>query len=227
MTSTAGPHSSPDLLRGAAHLLRSPLGVVLGLSATLRDYDHRFTADQRTMYLGEILQAAEEMSIVLDGLSLLARVAAGALAFAPTAIALEDLTESGGGVLAGVWGADAVESRVLAGSTVRVDRQRIHQALDALARMFSPAPGAALNAIAGPGLQLGPVVLQAPGDDMIGLIGQPLTHLDMAALVARPGGWALLLARHLLEMQGASLNAGRHGDDGAMSLVISLPAAAS
>jgi K+-sensing histidine kinase KdpD len=47
MTTTSTRQSGADLLRGAAHLLRTPLGVIVGMSTTLRDYDERFSPEQR------------------------------------------------------------------------------------------------------------------------------------------------------------------------------------
>ena len=214
MTAGTDPSAASDLLRGAAHLLRSPLGVIVGLSTTLRDYDHRFTGEQRTMYLGEILQAAQEMSTALDGLSLLARVAGGTLGFAPLSVRLPELARAGAAALNGVWGAGTVAPAALGDGRVWLDPQRANQAIESLARVFTPAAGAALVAMAAPGprLRLGPLDLQAPGEDVTGMIRQPLHELDAGTLVARPGGWALLLARHLLEAQGASLSIEPAGD---------------
>lgn len=212
MTQPTGPANIPspasgaDLLRGAAHLLRTPLGVVLGMSATLRDYDHRFTAEQRTLYLGEVFKAAEEMRVALDGMSLLARLVAGTLSFAPVPVPISDLVTPAAEALASIWGAGTVAVEPSTGSQVYADAQRFSQAMESLARVFGATDGTALTVEDGPppGLRLGPVTL-AHGAENLGTIAASVAAMDLAEVVARPGGWAMLTARYLLEGQGARL----------------------
>jgi hypothetical protein len=212
MTQPTGPANPPstasgaDLLRGAAHLLRTPLGVVLGMSATLRDYDHRFTAEQRTLYLGEVFKAAEEMRVALDGMSLLARLVAGTLTFAPAAVPISELATSATEALASIWGAGTVTVEPSVGSHVSADAQRFTQAFESLARVFGAMDGTAVAAEEGatPTLRLGPVT-STHGAENLSAITAPVATMDLAEVVARPGGWALLTARYLLEGQGARL----------------------
>lgn len=201
------PLPSPDLLRGMAHLLRTPLTVILGMTATLRDYDHRFSAEQRAEYLGEVHQAADDIRVALDGLSLLARLLTRSLPITPTPLPLGDLLRAGAGALDSVWGHGAPLLLAAApAGRVRADEQRITQAFEALARAVTPVAGVALmaEAVAAPAVRLGPVT-PVLGEDLRAVLHAPLEELDAGALVARPGGWPALVARLLVEAQGGSL----------------------
>jgi hypothetical protein len=216
-----------DLLRGAAHLLRTPLGVILGMTATLREHDARFTSEQRSMYLGEVLQAADEMRVALDGMSMLARLVTGTLTFTPETLALDEFSRAGAGSLLTVWGTEEHVSVAPAAGSAHADPQRLGQALEALARTFQPAPGVALSATSGeqPAFRLGPVTPRSAGDELNEMLTAPLAGAASAEWVARPGGWSLILARYLLETQRARLHIEQ--GEGEVTLVITLPAARS
>lgn len=221
---TSGPSAGADLLRGAAHLLRTPLGVVLGMAATLRDYDERFTGEQRAIYLGEIVQAAEEMRDAIDGMSLLARLVSGTLSFDPVRTAIDDLVSETSEALTGVWGSVPPRAPVVDAVTVVVDGQRVRQAVAALARVFGPGAGARLTA-AGVTLRIGPVEGRLTGDELSAVLAAPVPVAAGAEAVARPAGWSLLLARLLLEGQGATVAVA--GEPPATTLVLSLRPAGS
>lgn len=216
-----------DMLRGAAHLLRTPLTVILGMTATLREYDHRFTSEQRAGYLGEVLHAAEEMRAALDGLSLLARALSGSLTFNPAPIALDALLRAGGEALAEVWGGNAVQMQAVdAGMVVVADAERTRQALGALARGATPTATTALRPAPGPGatLLLGPLSIAYAMSGVEALLRAPVASLDLGEVIAQPGGWPLLVARSLLEGQGAALSAVADGDlPGAATLAVHVP----
>lgn len=227
MTTTTAP--TRDLLRGAAHLLRTPLGVILGMTTTLRDYDARFTADQRVMYLGEVLQAAEEMRDALDGLSLLSRLLTGDLAVIPAVITADTLLSESAAALGSVWGARGVPRRAAAAGAVTADSGRIRQALQALARAVAPLDGTALSVDADGTLRIGPVQPRGTIDELRGVLDGPLNALDTGTLAARPGTWGPLLARYLVEAQG-----GRLGADGepagavpSVTITVTLPTSRS
>ena len=199
--------AGPALLRGAAHLLRTPLTVILGISTTLRDHGHRLNPQQQTMYLGDVFQAAEEMRIALDGLSLLARLIEGGLTFAPAPTRLGALMRLSAEAANAVWGANTVAVGGGAATTVVVDPERARQAVEALARGCAPAAGVTLAAdpAGSPILRLGPVTPALGGDQVRAALEAPRDVLDLHGIVAQPGGWALLVARLLLEAQGARL----------------------
>ena len=204
---TASGNAGTELLRGVAHLLRTPLGVILGMTATLRDYDARFTSEQRVTYLGEVLQAADEMRVALDGISLLARLIAGTLSFAPSATSLAELVRAGDEALRPVWtGAAGFAAEAPPVGNAAADAQRVGQALAALAQVFTPAAGARLSGAGGPPpfLRLGPLMPRAR-DDLDAMLRTPLDAAVSAEWIARPGGWPVLVARHLFEAQGAAL----------------------
>ncbi len=209
MTAYSTGAAGTDLLRGAAHLLRTPLGVILGMATTLRDYDARFTSEQRVAYLGEVLDAAEELRLAVDGMSLLSRLVSGTLAFNPAAAPLTALATDGAAALAGVWGEGRSPRIRTEDGAARADSQRLAQALEAVARAFHPEPGAVLSLYGGPdpALELGPLVPRSPGDDIEAMLRVPLEGAAAADWAGRPTGWALLLARHLCEGQGAYLSA--------------------
>ncbi len=209
MTAYSTGAAGTDLLRGAAHLLRTPLGVILGMATTLRDYDARFTSEQRVAYLGEVLTAAEELRLAVDGMSLLSRLVSGTLTFNPTVTPLAVLLADAATTLAGVWGADGSMQRRVDDGTARVDGQRLSQALEAVARAFQPGPATVLALSGGqdPALELGPLMPRAPGDDIEAMLRVPLDQAAAADWTGRLTGWSLLLARYLTEGQGAYLSA--------------------
>lgn len=199
--------SDTDLLRGAAHLLRSPLGVVLNIAATLRDYDDRFTPELRATYLGEIWQAAEEMRVALDGLSLLARLIAGNLPFAPTTVPLGGLLSDAREALISVWGNTGAPAVAHAAGAAWADVRRFAQAFEALARCCTPGQGVVLSAEGGvsPRIRIGPVLPRASLDDLHTILAAPVRSPEIGGRISHSGGWAVLLARHLLEGQGGRL----------------------
>jgi hypothetical protein len=223
-TSTTAHAMGPEMLRGAAHLLRSPLGVILGLATTLRDYDHRVTAEQRRAYLGDVLEAVAEINTALDGLSLLSRVLTGTLSVSSTAILADELACKAQESLSAVWRVDPV---VAVGDTLarfRLDRQRTGQALQALARGLRPVPGIspAVSVTADPGLRIGPLLPPADGNDTSAVLHGPRDTLNLAEIIARPGAWELLLARLLFESQGIRLDLEPAGETITARLVLPL-----
>lgn len=207
---TVSPSATPELVRGMAHLLRTPLGVILGIAATLRDYDARFTVEQRRGYLDEVVQAAEEMRAALDGMSLLARLVGGTLELTPAPAALDAVVRAAAQGLRSVW---SVEVPGTAGAgAARVDLQRLEQTCQALARVVTPSAAVHLVAQGAPTprLHLGPVVVRAPEGDWQALLAMPLVETLDAETVSRPEGWPLVLARHLLAAQGGRLRAEPH-----------------
>jgi|GEM_PF-2570312 hypothetical protein len=206
---TASPITTADLVRATAHLLRTPLGVILGIATTLRDYDARFTAEQRRGYLDEVVQAAEEMRVALDGMSLLARLVGGTLELTPAPATVSEVVQAAARGLHAVWavavpGAADPDAGV---GTVPVDLPRIEQACQALARVV--VPGAAVQLVGEctpvPRLRLGPVAVRAPEDGWQALLVVPLAATVGAETVSRPGNWPVVLARYLLEAQGCRL----------------------
>lgn len=209
---TASTLATADLVRATAHLLRTPLGVILGIATTLRDYDARFTAEQRRGYLDEVVQAAEEMRVALDGMSLLARLVGGTLELTPAPATLSEVVQAAARGLHAVWAVEVpgAADPALPGAgvgTVSVDLQRIEQACQALARVV--APDAAVQLVGEctpvPRLRLGPVVVLTPEDGWQALLVAPLAATVGAETVSRPGSWPVVLARHLLEAQGCRL----------------------
>jgi signal transduction histidine kinase len=220
---TASTTTSTDLVRGTAHLLRTPLGVILGIAATLRDYDARFTAEQRRGYLDEVVQAAEEMRAALDGMSLLARLVDGTLALTPAPVAVSEVVQAAARGLGAVWAREVPGSAAPAsgmgphalagdGGVVRVDLQRFEQACQALARACVPDAAVRLAAEGAPvpRLCLGPVTMRAADDGWRVLLEAPLTETIGADTVSRPENWPVVLARYLLEVQGWRLRAKSH-----------------
>ena len=202
MTTTA----APDLLRGAAHLLRTPLGVILGMGTTLRDYGGRFTAEQQSVYLGEIVSAAEELRAALDGLTAYARVAGGRVRFAPAAVPLAAAVRIAEETLADAWGAAPAGGETRPLGSVSVDIDRLAETLAALAQAGAPAEDCVVGAEAG-ALRIGPLRTVLPPADVERLLGATAAADEAGEWLARPGGWPLLLARLLAEGQGARLTA--------------------
>ncbi len=224
---TASTITTVDLVRATAHLLRTPLGVILGIATTLRDYDARFTAAQRRGYLDEVVQAAEEMRAALDGISLLARLVGGTLELAPAPTTLGEAVSAVAQGLRAVWGVE-VPGVAAAGAgvaTVRVDLQRIEQACQALARVVAPGLAVQLvgECVPVPRLRLGPVTVRISDDGWRALIETPLAATVGAETVSRPESWPVVLARHLLEAQGCRLRAVSH-PDGAELMIELAPA---
>ena len=56
-----------DELRKLVHDLRTPLTVVEGFARMLERGEGRLSAEDRAEYLGRIVEAAREMSEILDG----------------------------------------------------------------------------------------------------------------------------------------------------------------
>jgi hypothetical protein len=223
MTTTAAA-TEADLLRGVAHLLRSPLGVILNIASTLRDYDDRFTSEQRISYLGDIVQAADEMKVALDGVSLLARLTTGTLAFSPSTVSLADLLSGAGEAIASVWDAGAVPHLTFAAGDASADPRRVAQAFEALARCCSGAASVTLSGAGGaqPCLRLGPVTPRATAEEVEAMLHAPVDSPETGQWISHSGGWALLLARYLLEAQGGRLSAELTGDG--LAFVAHLPA---
>lgn len=204
---TVSPAADADLLRGAAHLLRSPLGVVLNIAATLRDYDDRFTPEMRAGYLGEIVQAAEEMRVALDGISMLARLMQGSLGFTPTEVPLHELLHAAREGLAVAWGIAETPPPVAGAGTALADLRRTVQAFEALGRCCMALPGVTLTAGgAEPVVQLGPVQPRA-AEEFQAMLTAPVESPAVGQHISHSNGWALLLARYLLEGQGVRLMA--------------------
>ena len=209
---TVSAVADADLLRGAAHLLRSPLGVVLNIAATLRDYDDRFTPEMRANYLGEIVQAAEEMRVALDGVSMLARLSQGGMSFSQSGVSLPELLNAAREGLAVAWGMTETPAPVAGPGAALADSRRTAQAFEALGRFFTPLPGVTLSgAGTDPVVQLGPVQPRA-AEALQARLAMPVTSPEAAQHISHSAGWALLLARHLLGGQGASLMAMPAGD---------------
>lgn len=209
---TTSTTTTADLVRGTAHLLRTPLGVILGIATTLRDHDARFTAEQRRGYLDELVQAAEEMRAALDGMSLLARLVGGTLELTPAPVALSEVVRVAVRGLGAVW---TVEVCGTAGAgTARVDLQRIEQACQALARVVVPGTAVCLTAegTPTPRLRLAPTLVRVPESDRQALLAAPLAETLDAETVSRPEHWPLVLARHLLAAQGGRLRVEPHPD---------------
>lgn len=199
---TASTITTADLVRATAHLLRTPLGVILGIATTLRDYDARFTAEQRRGYLDEVVQAAEEMRVALDGMSLLARLVGGTLELTPAPATLSEVAHAAARGLHAVW---AVEMpRSADAGMARVDLQRIEQACQALARAVMPVTETRLEARStpGPALCLGPALPRTADSGWRVLWNAPLAETLDADTLSRPETWPVVLARHLLEAQG-------------------------
>lgn len=212
---THAPASGLEVLRGAAHLLRTPLGVVLGTATTLRDYDARFTPPQRVKYLGEVVRAAEEMKAALDGLSLLGRTLDRSLTFNLEPVPLPEVVATCEAALKGVW----VETPLPAGSAspgaALVDMQRLGQAVEALARAVRGVNGTRIEAGIGsaPFLEIGPVHPEPNAVHVLPVLTDAVEGFAMAETLAGPAGWPLMLVRRLLDAQGASVHILPDGDE--------------
>lgn len=216
--------SGVDLLRGAAHLLRTPLGVILGTATTLRDYDARFTPERRVTYLGEVVRAAEEMKAALDGLSTLARLVEGTLPVTTQSHDLAYIVDRCHAALAGIWPEQRIAVHPAPGSAA-VDDQRLAQAIEALGRAAAPVDGVAVSAGAdgGPWLRIGPLQFGQDTATPATLLTAPEEQIALADAVAGPAGWPLLLARYLLTAQQARIQIEPASVAGAVILRIDLP----
>jgi hypothetical protein len=147
------------------------------------------------------------MRVAIDGMSLLARLVSGSLTFTPAPTPLERVSVQASEALAGVWGDRPVRVPRTASGTALVDAQRTSQAFEAVARAARPSAGVTLAVESGPParVRLGP--LQWIDEEAAARLARPIDESDLSDWVARPGGWALLAARLLVEGQRGTLTA--------------------
>jgi hypothetical protein len=94
-----------------------------------------------------------------------------------------------------------------ADGTAHADINRLGQALDALGRVFTPGAEVAVTVTGGdtPTLTIGPVQPVGAPEETARLVEVSLHSNEANESVGRPGGWAVLVARHLIEGQGGAL----------------------
>lgn len=124
---------SPDdgLLSVAAHDIRSPLGVIRGYLRMLAQDPDRLSSEQQAT-VASMERSAEQITKIVDDLSLLAELSRGTLDLTPAPVPVEALVEplAGGDGDGPVVRVDGTSGEFL----VAVDPSRMRQALHSLVR---------------------------------------------------------------------------------------------
>lgn len=106
-----------------------------------------------------------------------------------------------------VWGEDTLIADDSPAGEVWADKQRVNQALEAIARATTPLAGITRLGVSDGrvALSIGPVRSALPADELEEALMVASDSPEMSEWLARPAGWSLILARCLLEAQDARL----------------------
>ncbi len=136
----------PSLVSLACHDLRTPLATVQGFAKTMLRQDE-LDAEKRSRYLGLIDAASDELVVLLDLISLAARIEDGR--YDPVLQEADSL-------------ALAPEGASGTGAGVRVDPEPVARALSSLARAAARHGGVDVStSVEGPRISIEPVVAEA------------------------------------------------------------------